>query len=128
MDPAGVFVYGSLLPGARHHALARRAGLVRRTPARLEGYRLYALPAGYPVAVPGTGAVEGELFEFRDLEAALRALDRFEDEGGLYRRVAVLVKTPAGMRRAWAYVADAAAARRRGGVPWPSGRWRGGRA
>lgn len=125
MEPAGVFVYGSLLPGERYHAVARRAGLVRRIPARLEGYRLYALPAGYPAAVPGAGAVEGELFAFHDLEAALRLLDRFEDEGGLYRRAAVDVKTPAGVRRAWAYVADAAAAARRGGVPWPSGRWRG---
>ena len=128
MEVAGVFVYGSLLPGERYHAVARRAGLLRRTPARLEGHRLYALPAGYPAAVPGAGAVEGELFEFRDLEAALRVLDRFEAADGLYRRVVVRIKTPAGVRRAWAYLAEAAAVARRGGVPWPSGRWRGRRA
>ncbi len=128
MEPEGVFVYGSLLPGERYHAVARRAGLMRRMPAWLEGYRLYALPSGYPAAVPGAGAVEGELFVFRDLEAALRLLDRFEAADGLYRRVAVYVKTPAARRRAWAYVADAAAVARRGGAPWPSERWRGRRA
>ncbi|WP_293179547.1 gamma-glutamylcyclotransferase [Oceanithermus sp.] len=127
MEPRGVFVYGSLLPGERYHGVARAAGLRRARPARLAGFRLYALPQGYPAAVPGRGVVEGALFEFYDLARALALLDAFE-EGELYRRRAVRVWTPDGPAVAWAYLAPAAVVARRGGVPWPSPRWRGPRA
>ncbi len=126
--PSGVFVYGSLLPGERYRAVLEALGPLVAVPARLRGWRLFVLPEGYPAAVPGSGILEGELVEFFDLERALRALDAFEGSDGLYRRRALDVETPAGMRRAWAYVAEAASVVRHGGVPWPSGRWRGRRA
>ncbi|WP_456409577.1 gamma-glutamylcyclotransferase family protein [Oceanithermus sp.] len=127
MEPQGVFVYGSLLLGERNHGVARAAGLRRLRPARLVDFRLYALPQGYPAAVAGRGVVEGAFFEFYDLARALRLLDAFE-ERELYRRRAVRVWTPDGPEVAWAYLAPATAVARRGGVPWPSSRWRGSRA
>ncbi len=126
MKPVGVFAYGSLKAGEAGAAVAERAGLVRRVPAVVRGLRLFALPAGYPAAVPGAGRVEGELLYFADLGRALRFLDTYEDVGGEYRRGIVWAETPEGRVPAWVYLyPDLEAVRRAGGVELREGRWQG---
>jgi len=126
MRPVGVFAYGSLKAGEAGAGVAERAGLVRRVPAVVQGLLLFALPEGYPAAVPGEGRVEGELLYFADLERALSVLDAYEDEGREYRRGIVWAETPGGRVPAWVYLyPDLKAVRRAGGVKLREGRWRG---
>ncbi len=126
MRPVGVFAYGTLRSGQAAAGLAEAAGLTGRLPAVARGLRLFALPAGYPAAVPGRGRVEGELLFFADLDRALAALDAYEEVGREYRRAAIAVETPEGRFPAWVYLYPSLeAVRRAGGVELPEGRWRG---
>ncbi len=104
-----IFVYGTLKPGGRNYFLAE--GVMHTEPAYLEGYELLHFePERYPAMVPGVevsgaGCVHGVVLTFRDIEAALPALDALE---GLhlsppeYERVVVTVQ-PSG-QTVWTYV------------------------
>jgi gamma-glutamylcyclotransferase (GGCT)/AIG2-like uncharacterized protein YtfP len=84
MPGAGLFVYGTLMDEERVFAITGRRFPGRA--ARLEGYERITSDRGYPYVIPAPGShVEGLLLEGIDA-AALRALDRYEDEGRLYLR------------------------------------------
>jgi|SRR5436190_8416286 len=89
MPGAALFVYGTLLDDARVEAVTGRR--FPRRAARLDGWERIAPSGGYPyiVARPG-GFVDGALLEDVDTDS-LCALDRYEDEGRLYVRRAVIV-------------------------------------
>lgn len=73
--------------------------------ARLSGYRKFTPDGGYPYIVENEGAaVDGALLCGLD-DVALQALDRYEDEGHLYRRIAVTITVDARPQRAFTYVA-----------------------
>jgi gamma-glutamylcyclotransferase (GGCT)/AIG2-like uncharacterized protein YtfP len=87
MPGAALFVYGTLTEPERVAAVTGRR--FARRPARLDGYARIAPAGGYPYVVPCAGAsVDGFLLEGVDADA-LRALDRYEDEGRLYVRTPV---------------------------------------
>lgn len=121
-----LFVYGTLRPGGS--AFGRVALFVKAIArAVLAGADLYDLGA-YPMALPGDGAVVGELLTLHDetYVYALHRLDRYEGydarrDGGLYLRRRVMVTTAAGLVAAWTYfgTSDAAANGRR----IPGGDW-----
>ncbi len=99
-----IFVYGTLKPGGRNYFLAK--GVVHTDTAYLEGYDLVHFePERYPAMVPGAGRVHGVVLTFKDIEAALPALDALE---GLhlsppeYERVTVTVHPSA--QTVWTYV------------------------
>lgn len=104
---AALFVYGTLCDPEVVEGLLRRR--LRAEPARLHGYRRQSPPAAYPYIVAANGeSVDGQVLH--DLEAAdLAILDRYEDEGRLYRRISVEVATADGMRAAFTYVGIPAA-------------------
>ena len=84
-----LFVYGTLMDGERVRTLTGR--VLPSRPARLQGYERIVPTGSYPYVVPRTGRhVDGLLLEDVD-DDALRALDRYEDEGRLYVRRAVEV-------------------------------------
>jgi gamma-glutamylcyclotransferase (GGCT)/AIG2-like uncharacterized protein YtfP len=84
MPGARLFAYGTLMDGERVFAVTGRRFPGR--PARLDGYRRITSDHGYPYVVPAPGShVDGLLLEGIDA-GSLRALDRYEDEGRLYRR------------------------------------------
>lgn len=99
-----IFVYGTLKPGGRNYHLAR--GVTHTEPGYLENYSLVHFePEGYPAMVPGEGRVYGVVLSFRDLEAALPALDALEgcdQTPPEYERVQVNVQ-PSG-ETVWTYV------------------------
>jgi gamma-glutamylcyclotransferase (GGCT)/AIG2-like uncharacterized protein YtfP len=79
-----LFVYGTLMDEELVYSLTRRR--FRRNDAELPGFARFAPPAGYPYILPRAGArVRGILLSGID-PASLAALDRYEDEGTLYRR------------------------------------------
>lgn len=84
-----VFVYGTLLDPA---CVERVTG--RRYPSRLatlHGWARTIGEHGYPEIRPAAdGEVEGLILDDID-DDALRALDAYEDEGRLYRRLSVSV-------------------------------------
>ncbi len=89
MPGAALFVYGTLMDEARVRAVTGRSFPSRR--ARLDDHARIEPAGGYPYIVPRAGArVHGLLLEDVD-DAALRALDRYEDEGRLYVRRSVEV-------------------------------------
>ncbi len=76
IEPAAVFVYGTLRRGQRAHGLV--AGAIRVEPAWIPG-QLWLLPEGYPALLDGPGRVRGELCVFDPLEpSTLAALDAYE--------------------------------------------------
>jgi len=118
MEADGLFVYGTLREGGRHHAWLLRTHPLGLSHAYTPG-RLFHLPeAGFPAAVPGpdpgtpppgSGWVVGEFVgyeEKEDLEAALRDLDQLEDvAGGLFeRRVRPMILDSGHSYAAWVYV------------------------
>ncbi|MCS7058771.1 MAG: gamma-glutamylcyclotransferase [Meiothermus sp.] len=109
MEPEAVFVYGTLKQGQRNFEVARRAGWLCSEAAYVEGFQLYHLPRGsgrsygYPAAVYGEGRVWGEVQWFAELARALLLLDRLEDEGQEYRRVAAWAHTE-GKGRVWVWL------------------------
>lgn len=99
-----LFVYGTLQRGRRHHPRLRDCRSLG--PAWVEG-ALYALPAGYPAAVPGgPGLVHGELYELPEHDAPLlRELDAYE---GVERGLFVRGRARVGDAEAWVYWAGPA--------------------
>jgi gamma-glutamylcyclotransferase (GGCT)/AIG2-like uncharacterized protein YtfP len=74
-----VFVYGTLKPGGRYHHVAKGAGDFTFEKAYLENFVLYHLePEGYPAIISGAGQVHGYVFEYENIEKALRILDKLE--------------------------------------------------
>lgn len=90
-----VFVYGTLLKGRYNHYLLEEAGYAEfQGRATLHGYALYDL-GSYPGIKPSPrGMVLGEVYKVD--EETLRALDRLEGEGSLYRRVRSQVHAASG--------------------------------
>lgn len=114
-----VFVYGLLKPGhSLHHVVAPYVD--RRSTGSVRG-RLY--DAGVPAArFDEDGEIEGVVLWLRPdgAEEAMRVLDDVEDEGEMYRRVEVEVRTDDGPVRAQAYeFLPAVAGRRDVGPSWP---------
>jgi gamma-glutamylcyclotransferase (GGCT)/AIG2-like uncharacterized protein YtfP len=98
-----LFVYGTLLDDALVLQLTGRRFVKR--PAVLAGYRKHTPAEGYPYIVADDAAeVAGVVLDGVDT-AALRALDRYEDEGSLYHRVEVSVSRDGEVEPAFVYVA-----------------------
>ncbi len=96
-----VFVYGSLLDGARQRRVLGRE--VPMLPARLPGYERGRGRYFYIVARPGAETAGAILLglDARDLAA----LDRYEELPDLYTREAVTVTTAAAGRiTCWCYL------------------------
>ena len=89
--PTRLFVYGTLMPGQpAWPVLAPYAASSR--PATAPG-RVWDTGRGFPaVRFGGAGPVPGILVELEAdrVAEALEVLDRFEDEGRLYRRIEVV--------------------------------------
>jgi gamma-glutamylcyclotransferase (GGCT)/AIG2-like uncharacterized protein YtfP len=100
-----IFVYGTLMdPGVMARRGGQRGLLRRARPAILHGFRRVALRGTpYPTMRRGRGQVRG--LWLRVPPAVLRALDRYETR--VYARIRVRVRTRAGMRRAFAWMAPA---------------------
>jgi gamma-glutamylcyclotransferase (GGCT)/AIG2-like uncharacterized protein YtfP len=98
-----LFVYGTLMDDALVTELTGQH--FRKQAAALEGYRKFVPGGGYPCIVRDDSAqVEG--FVLYDVDAAsVRAFDRYEDEGRLYRRAEVVVTVAGRRQRVCAYVA-----------------------
>ncbi len=97
-----IFVYGLLKPGLSLHHLVEPY-VVRSAPGVAHG-RLYA--AEYPAALFGDdGEVAGVVLwlDPSRLDEALRVLDEVEDEGVMYERRTIEVRTPDGAVSAHAY-------------------------
>jgi gamma-glutamylcyclotransferase (GGCT)/AIG2-like uncharacterized protein YtfP len=102
-----LFVYGTLMDD---DLVARLIGRrLRKEAAALPGYRKLAPAGNYPYIVSDAAAsVTGFLLRGLDA-AALAALDRYEDEGRLYRRTQVVVTVAGTPRPAMTYVGIPAA-------------------
>jgi gamma-glutamylcyclotransferase (GGCT)/AIG2-like uncharacterized protein YtfP len=97
-----LFVYGTLMNDALVVEVTGRR--LAKEPAALQGYRKVQPADGYPYITPEAGGVV-DGFLLRGLDAAaLRALDRYEDEGQLYRRIEVVVTVGDDPVPAMAYV------------------------
>jgi gamma-glutamylcyclotransferase (GGCT)/AIG2-like uncharacterized protein YtfP len=93
-----LFVYGTLMADVLVVQLTGH--LYAKEAAILDGYRKETPPNGYPRVIPDPAArVEGFLLRGVGRQA-LAVLDRYEDEGRLYRRTAVTVTMRGGHRRA----------------------------
>lgn len=93
-----VFVYGTLLQGERNHHFLNRAPFAL---AYLENCKLFNL-GSYPGIIEGEGVILGELYRINDVD--LKRLDYLEDNGDLYCRKEVLVKTLTKDYQAYVYV------------------------
>ncbi|MHA5049366.1 gamma-glutamylcyclotransferase family protein [Streptomyces sp. SD15] len=129
------FVYGTLRPGERNHALFLRGRTASEEPGGLTGAVLYDGP-GYPYAVEESGGVvRGELVTalpevYGELLGALDRLEEYVpgDPRNLYERVAREVTRADGTAvQAWVYVAAPAVAAglRACGKLIEGGEWRG---
>jgi gamma-glutamylcyclotransferase (GGCT)/AIG2-like uncharacterized protein YtfP len=98
-----LFVYGTLLDDTVVQQITGR--VFPKRAARLSGYRKLTPDGGYPYIVADEGgAVDGALLCGLDQDA-LQAIDGYEDEGRLYRRIEVTITVDARLRRAFTYVA-----------------------
>jgi len=96
-----IFVYGTLLDNGLVVQLTGRR--FPRCAAQLRGYRKHTPAGSYPYVVPDdNGVVEGVVLREIDSEA-LRALDEYEDEGQLYRRIEVTITVAGWPQRAFVY-------------------------
>lgn len=93
-----LFVYGSLKRGQANHEQLRSAEYLSR--ARTAACFALRVIEGYPALVPGTRAIEGELYRIG--ASALHLLDEFEGPGYVRREVEL-----DGNQRALAYLAVA---------------------
>ena len=105
-----LFVYGSLKRGLSNHHELGSARFVTET-STAPYFELRVL-SGYPLLVPGTQAVRGELFELPT--AQLAALDAFEGLAYCRREIQL-----ADGSRAVAYLARDSAA----GAPYTASEW-----
>jgi gamma-glutamylcyclotransferase (GGCT)/AIG2-like uncharacterized protein YtfP len=97
-----LFVYGTLGDPNLVQELIGRAPPTE--PAQLRGFRRITPPGAYAYIVPAPGQVVHGLL-LRDLDPlALATMDRYEDEGTLYRRTMIDVLVASGTERAWAYI------------------------
>jgi gamma-glutamylcyclotransferase (GGCT)/AIG2-like uncharacterized protein YtfP len=95
-------VYGLLKPGFSLYGVAEPF-VVASTPATASG-RLY--DAGVPAArFDEDGTIEGFIFwlDPQRMDEALKVLDELEDEGQVYRRQEIEVRTAEGEQRVYAY-------------------------
>jgi gamma-glutamylcyclotransferase (GGCT)/AIG2-like uncharacterized protein YtfP len=100
-----LFVYGTLRDPAQVRRLTGRQFVTQ--PAVLRGYRRCEPPGSYAYITPDPSSeVHGQILRNVDA-AAVQAFDAYEDEGRLYRRVAVWVTLAGGDEPAEAYVARA---------------------
>ncbi len=83
-----LFVYGTLMDDGVICALTGRR--FPKKPAVLSGYRKVVPDGGYPYIVPDADAVTDGFVILGLDDEALRILDRYEDEGCLYRRIEVV--------------------------------------
>lgn len=98
-----LFVYGTLLDDVVVVDLTGRR--FPRRAALLPGYRKHTPADGYAYIVADDAAeVAGVVLQEIDA-AALRAIDRYEDEGRLYTRVEVTIRVAGEAQRAFVYVA-----------------------
>jgi gamma-glutamylcyclotransferase (GGCT)/AIG2-like uncharacterized protein YtfP len=97
-----LFVYGTLRDAGRVRRLTGRDFVGE--PAVLRGYRRCEPPGSHAYITPDpSGEVCGQIL--RDVDAAaVQAFDAYEDEGRLYRRVAVRVTVAGRDEPAEAYV------------------------
>jgi gamma-glutamylcyclotransferase (GGCT)/AIG2-like uncharacterized protein YtfP len=97
-----LFAYGTLMDEALVFELTDRR--FQKHPARLVGYRKLSPQRGYPYIIPDhDGVVDGVVLHDVDADA-LRAFDRYEEEGRLYRRTEVIVTIAGRPTPAWTYV------------------------
>jgi len=102
--PVDLFVYGTLAYDRTMRALTGR--IFPKRPCVLRGYRRVTPPYGYAYIVPQEGeTVRGWLVEGIP-RAQLAALDAYEAEGDMYRRLPVTCVRGGETRRAHAYVAN----------------------
>lgn len=106
-DPKFVFVYGSLMRGLELHHYMSAGSFV--TAASTNGV-LVSL-GRYPGLIEGTGTVQGELYEFDDLAAALDVLDDLEEFDATDPAASLYVRVPRQVTRedgravtAWTYL------------------------
>lgn len=118
-----LFVYGSLMRGRRANGLLASQGARFKGAAALPGYALYHL-GGFPGIRPHPGqTVLGEAWLVP--EQAFPALDRYEGEGQLYRRVTADITLDSGERasaRAYVYLRPVDEGSR---IPLSAQPWRG---
>jgi gamma-glutamylcyclotransferase (GGCT)/AIG2-like uncharacterized protein YtfP len=111
METDGIFVYGTLRQGGKHHTWLQRTHPIGACPARTKG-RLFHLPMeGYPALIPTeqSGWVQGEFVGYEDeaeLESALEDLDTLEgvDEGLFERRILPVSLEGGQEYMAWIYI------------------------
>lgn len=74
-----LFVYGSLREGFFNHDIYLKGKVNSITAGEISGYELYHMPyKGYPAVLPGNTNIVGEVVEFTDYEASLKAMDVME--------------------------------------------------
>lgn len=132
-DLIHVFVYGTLKPGEANF-LPYCQGKVRALRAALVQGEIFDFPQfGYPAMTPGKLWVQGYILSFDD-DAILAELDGLEDydpqqpdEQNIYRRewIEVFDGDRHSCGHAWCYRMIPQLVREFGGLPVPSGNWRG---
>jgi len=99
-----LFVYGTLTDEVILKAVTGKT--FQQKVAFLTGFRKLDIPEFYPVIVPDPRAsVKGKLILDVD-EDTLQRLDFYEDEGEIYTRVMVKVKTDDGVQEAFTYIGN----------------------
>jgi gamma-glutamylcyclotransferase (GGCT)/AIG2-like uncharacterized protein YtfP len=104
-----LFVYGTLMSEATVHAITGRH--FERVGAVLPDFQRIVAGADYPYVVPAPGASVHGLLLLNIDEQSLAAIDRYEDEGRLYRRTEVTALVGDQRRRCAVYVGIASSLR-----------------
>ncbi len=95
-----VFVYGTLMKDMHNHRLVEP--FIKHLETAKTLGQIFDLPYGYPAMIGGQDEVWGEILELKDVEAALKVLDRLEGYSGeessrnLYNRTVQEVYTLSG--------------------------------
>lgn len=110
--PLPVFVYGTLLAGEKNHAAYLAGRYLARQAATARGRLFFEPEGGYPLLLPGTGLVRGELYQlapatYDETLAALDALEEYdprdETRSVYLRRKTRVVPEGQPACRAWVY-------------------------
>ena len=100
-----IFVYGTLKEGFRLHRIIKPF-IVEKEEAYIKG-SLYDTSYGYPVVFEGEDKVYGEVYTVKNTEELLNILDEVEGvPKGAYIRKIITVYTPAGVKKAYAYIGN----------------------
>lgn len=83
-----IFVYGTLMRGKSNHDSFLGDSCFLGN-GKIDGYEMYDL-GSFPGIIKGEGKVSGEVYAVTDAE--LKAIDRLEGEGSLYRKVRTEVR------------------------------------